>query len=82
MTNKIEIEFHQQSNYEGSQIFSSLADVIGLSVDLVSRYVDARTSLVSPKILQFQHPPQKSAQPYCERDEHEKLSAHPTDNQK
>lgn len=35
MTNKIEIEFGE-TNYEGSKVFSSLADVLGLSVDLVS----------------------------------------------
>lgn len=36
MTNKIEIEFGEQTNYEGSKMFSSLADVLGLSIDLVS----------------------------------------------
>lgn len=35
MTNKIELEF-EDLNYEGSKIFSSLAGVLGLSVDLVS----------------------------------------------
>lgn len=37
MTNKIEIEF-AETNYLGSKVFSSLADVLGLSVDLVSFY--------------------------------------------
>ena len=37
MTNKIELEFAEGNyGYQGSKIFSSLADVLGLSVDLVS----------------------------------------------
>jgi hypothetical protein len=35
MTNKLELEF-SEGNYAGSKVFSSLADVLGLSVDLVS----------------------------------------------
>lgn len=35
MTDKIEVEF-SETNYEGSRVFSSLANVLGLSVDLVS----------------------------------------------
>ena len=35
MTDKIEIEF-TETNYEGSRVFQSVANVLGLSVDLVS----------------------------------------------
>jgi hypothetical protein len=44
MTNKIEIEFGEVSNYEGSKIFSSLATVLGLSVDLVSVFKNRSTN--------------------------------------
>lgn len=47
MTNKIELEF-EDLNYEGSKIFSSLADVLGLSVDLVS-FVRRRRSFSCQK---------------------------------
>lgn len=36
MTNKLEIEIGEESDYQGSKVFASLADAIGLSVDLVS----------------------------------------------
>lgn len=36
MTNKLELEFGE-GNYQGSKMFSSLAEVMGLSVDLVSK---------------------------------------------
>lgn len=70
MTNKIEIEFNQQSNYEGSRIFSSVADLIGLSVDLVSG-----SAVVSPWAARSRFPPKNPSQPYCESEE-ENL-AHP-----
>lgn len=39
MTNKLELDFGE-GNYQGSKMFSSLAEVMGLSVDLVSRASD------------------------------------------
>lgn len=68
MTNKIEIEFNQQSNYEGSRIFSSVADLLGLSVDLVSG-----SAVVSPWTVRSRFPPKNPSQPYWE----EENLAHP-----
>lgn len=64
MTNKIELEFGS-INYQGSKIFSSLADVLGLSVDLVS--IVKRDSLKrKTKTIPFSHPPEKSVPShYC-----------------
>lgn len=63
MTNKIEIEFNQQSNYEGSRIFSSVADLLGLSVDLVSD-----SAVVSPWTVRSRFPPKNPSQPYWEEE--------------
>lgn len=45
MTQKIEIEF-TETNYLGSKVFSSLADVLGLSVDLVS-FIETRCEIAT-----------------------------------
>lgn len=37
MKNKLNIEIGEESEYPGSLIFASLADYVGLSVDLVSK---------------------------------------------
>lgn len=39
MTNKLELEFGE-GNYQGSKMFSSLAELMGLSVDLVRKSFD------------------------------------------
>jgi hypothetical protein len=61
MTNKIEIEFGE-TNYEGSKVFSSLADVLGLSVDLVSLdiHVDWPKRLRRRRQCLATPPPEKS----------------------
>lgn len=62
MSNKIELEF-SEGNYAGSKVFSSLADVLGLSVDLVSFVCQRRPDEVLPKIKNtnktgnLSHPP-------------------------
>lgn len=40
MTNKLYIEIGEESDYQGSKVFASLANAIGFSVDLVIIYYD------------------------------------------
>jgi hypothetical protein len=57
MTNKLEIEIGDESDYQGSKVFASLAEAIGLSVDLVSVNLAAKEcgSEISGKV--HTHPP-------------------------
>lgn len=71
MTNKLELEF-SSINYQGSKVFSSLADVLGLSVDLVS-FISASCNANHFRVPKENKdvfsltPTQKVTQPYCMR---------------
>ncbi|KAG5679352.1 hypothetical protein PVAND_008923 [Polypedilum vanderplanki] len=62
MTNKLDIEIGEESGYEGSKVFVSLADAIGLSVDLTNFLITQGLALLLASLFRsYLHPSKVTA---------------------
>lgn len=62
MTNKLNIEIGEETDYQGSKVFASLADAIGLSVDLTNFLITQTLALLLASLFRsYLHPSKVSA---------------------